>query len=94
MLCVCEVEVMSPRKERYRTPKYVVQAIRDKRKQLLHGSYYCPKCGMNKLRIEVDKQKKEVVAVCLCGVEHQMKYVSAFESVDYYNKFLDQFPKR
>jgi transcription elongation factor Elf1 len=49
---------------------------------------------MNKLRIEVDKEKKEVTAVCPCGIQHQMKYVSAFESVDYYNKFLDQFPKR
>jgi transcription elongation factor Elf1 len=93
-VCVRKVEFMSPRKERYQTPKYVVKAIRDRRKQLLHGSYYCPKCGMNKLRIEVDKEKKEAIAVCACGTERRMKYVSAFESVDYYNKFLDQFPQR
>jgi transcription elongation factor Elf1 len=49
---------------------------------------------MNKLRIEVDKEKKEVVAACTCGIEHQLKYVSAFESVDYYNKFLDQFSQK
>jgi len=91
--CMSEVEVMSPRKERYQTPKYVVHAIRDKRKQLLHGSYYCPKCGLNKLRIEVDKEKEEVIAVCTCGVERRLNFVSAFESVDYYNKFKDQFPK-
>jgi transcription elongation factor Elf1 len=85
---------MSPRKERYQTPKYIAQAIRDKRRQLLHGSYYCPKCGMSKLRIEVDKEKKEVIAVCTCGIAHQLKYVSAFESVDYYNRFLDEFSRK
>lgn len=85
---------MAPRKERYQTPKYVVQAIREKRKQMLHGSYYCPKCGTNRLRIELDKEKKEVIAVCICGIEYQLKYVSAFEPVDYYNKLLDQFSQK
>lgn len=84
---------MSPRKERYQTPEYIAQAIRDKRKKLLHGSYYCPKCGKDKLRIEVDKKKKEVIVVCSCGIEHRLNYVPAFELVDYYNKFVDQFKK-
>lgn len=89
-----EVGVMSPRKERYQVPPYIAQAIRDKRKQLLQGSYYCPKCRMNKLRIEVDKKKREAAAICSCGIEHRLNYVSAFESVDYYNKFVDQFSER
>ena len=89
-----EVRVMSPRKERYQTPEYIAQAIRDKRKKLLQGSYYCPKCGMNRLRIEIDKKNKEVIVICSCGIEHRLNYVQAFETVDYYNRFTDQFQKR
>jgi transcription elongation factor Elf1 len=84
---------MSPRKERYQTPEYIAQAIRDKRKKLLHGSYYCPKCGLDKLRIEIDKERKEVTAICSCGIQYHLNYVSAFEAVDYYNKFVDQYKK-
>lgn len=84
---------MSPRKERYNVPEYIAQAIRNKRRKLLCGIYYCPKCGKDKLRIEVDRERKEVVAICSCGVEHQLNYVPAFESVDYYNRFIDQFKK-
>ena len=88
-----EDEVMSPRKERYQTPEYIIQALRDKRNKLLHGPYYCPKCGMDKLWIEVDKKKKEVIVQCSCGTKRQLLYVPAFESVDYYNKFIDQLKK-
>jgi transcription elongation factor Elf1 len=84
---------MSPRKERYQTPPHIAQAIRDKRKKMMHGSYYCPQCGLEKLCIAIDKNRKEVVASCACGLEHQLIYVSAFEAVDYYNKFADQFKK-
>lgn len=84
---------MSPRKERYQTPEYIAQGIRDRRKKLLYGSYSCPKCGLEKLRIEVDKKNKEVRAICSCGIEHRLDYVPVFESVDYYNKFMDQFNK-
>jgi transcription elongation factor Elf1 len=48
---------------------------------------------MEKLRIEVDKMNKEVIAMCSCGLERQMDYVPAFEGVDYYNKFVDEFKK-
>jgi transcription elongation factor Elf1 len=88
-----EVQIVSPRNARYQTPKHVVQAIRDKRKSLLHGSYFCPKCGMDKLRIEVDKKNKEAIAVCNCGLEQRLTYAPAFEAVDYYNKFKDHFSK-
>lgn len=85
---------MSPRKERYQTPKYVAHAIRDRRKKLLHGPYDCPKCKMNNLRIQVNKEKKEVIAICSCGLEHPLSYVSVFEPIDYYNKLIDQFYKK
>jgi transcription elongation factor Elf1 len=88
-----EVGKMSPRKERYQTPPYIAQAIRDKRKKLLCGVYDCPKCGLNKLRVEVDKGRKEVMVFCTCGERSQLSYVPAFELVDYYNKFLDHFSK-
>jgi len=85
---------MSPRKARYQVPGWVAQSIRDKRKKLLHGSYDCPKCKMTKLRIQVDKERKEVDAICSCGVEYPLKYISAFEAIDYYNKFMDQINKK
>jgi len=81
---------MYPRKARYQVPGWVTQSIRDKRKKLLHGPYNCSKCKMNKLRIQVNKERKEVIAVCSCGVEHPLKYIPAFEARDYYNKFMNQ----
>ncbi len=80
---------MSPRNARYQTPEYIAQGIRDKRKKLLQGSYSCPQCGKEQLRIGVDKKNKEAIAVCSCGLEKTLKFVPAFETVDYYNRFLD-----
>jgi transcription elongation factor Elf1 len=88
-----EATKMSPRKERYQTPPYIAQAIRDKRKSLLSGIYYCPRCGKDKLQVAVDKEKKEVMIECACGQKSQLSYVPAFELIDYYNKFLDHFKK-
>jgi len=88
-----EAEKMSPRKERYQTPEYIAEAIRDKRRKLLHGSYYCPKCGKDKLMIQIDKKAKQVHAVCSCGIEQSLNFVPAYEAVDYYNKFIDQCKK-
>jgi len=83
-----------PRNTRYQTPGYIVQAIRDKRKKLLQGSYSCPQCGLEKLRIGIDRNSKEVIAVCTCGLESSLKFVAAFETVDYYNKFMDEYKKK
>lgn len=82
---------MSPRKERYQTPTYVAQGIRDKRKKLLHGAYCCPNCGKDKLMIQIDKSKKEIIAECPCGVKQALNYIPAFEAVDYFSKFTDQY---
>jgi transcription elongation factor Elf1 len=84
---------MSPRKSRYRVPEWKVQSYRDKGKKILFGPYNCPKCKQDKLRIKVDKQKKEVIATCNCGLEHSFKYVSAYDPVDYYSKLMDQFAR-
>jgi transcription elongation factor Elf1 len=89
-----EVSLLSPRKARYQTPEYIADAIKSKRKKLLHGPHFCPKCGMEKLRIEVDTMSKQVIAICSCGLERQMDYIPAFEGVDYYNKFVDEFKKQ
>jgi transcription elongation factor Elf1 len=91
---IIEVSVLSPRNTRYQTPEYVADAIRSKRKKLLYGPHSCPKCGMEKLRIEVDKKNKQVIVVCGCGLERQLNYVPAFEGVDYYNRFADNFKKQ
>lgn len=82
---------MSPRNERYQTPKYIAQGIRDTRNKLLHGSNYCPKCGQEKLMILIDKKKKEVKAFCPCGIENQLIFVPVFEACDYYSKFMDKY---
>ena len=84
---------MSPRKERNKIPAHIVQGIRDKRKKLLHGPYSCPRCGLDRLRIGIDAKMKEVIAVCFCGLELKLDYVSAFEAIDYYNKCVDKFYK-
>jgi transcription elongation factor Elf1 len=82
-------EAMSPRKSRQKIPEYIAQSIRKKRNQLLHGPYNCPKCWLDKLRIQVDKERKEVLAICSCGLEHSLNYVQSFEAVDYFNKLID-----
>ncbi len=86
--------MLSPRNTRYQTPEYIAGAIRSKRKKLLYGPHFCPKCGLEKLRIEVDKKNKQVAVVCICGLESQLDYIPAFEGVDYYNKFADGFKKQ
>lgn len=85
---------MSPRKAHYQRPQWIAQSVRDKRKKLLHGPYDCPNCKMSKLRIQMNKERKEVTAICSCGVEHSLKYIPALEAIDYYNKFIDQFNKK
>ena len=85
--------IMSPRKDQYKLKERAAQLIRKKQKKLLYGPYDCPKCKMNTLRIQVDKESK-VIAICSCGLERLLNYVPAFEAVDYYNKLMDQFYKK
>lgn len=89
-----KAQLLSPRNTRYQTPPHIAKAIRDKRKQLLQGSYSCPNCGKEQLRIGIDKKNKTAIAVCSCGLEQSLRFISAFETVDYYNKFLDAWKKK
>ena len=38
--------------------------------------------------------KKEVYAVCKCGLEWQLTYAPVFQPIDYYNKFRDAWKKQ
>ncbi len=33
-------------------------------------------------------------AICSCGVENSLKYIPAYEAIDYYNKFMDLLNKK
>lgn len=81
---------MSPRKDHYAVPEWVAKSIRDKRKNILYGPYDCPKCMRKRLRVLLDKKKKEVTAICHCGFGATLKYVESYEPVDYYSRILDQ----
>ena len=85
---------MSPRKSRDGVPQWVVDIkFKMKRKKLALGPYDCPKCGRDKLRIRVDRQKKEVMAICECGT-YPLEYATSYEPIDYYNKLVDKFHKK
>lgn len=81
---------MSPRNERYTTPKWRVKAIRDQRKSILHGPYDCPKCNLKNMQITLEPTNKKAFAECNCGFQTTLQYFPNFEAVDYYSKILDQ----
>ena len=41
-----------------------------------------------------ERDKKEVYAVCKCGLEWQLTYAPVFQPIDYYNKFRDAWKKQ
>ena len=41
-----------------------------------------------------DARKKEVCAICTCGLEEQLTYAPVFQAVDYYSKFMDLYGLR
>ena len=82
---------MSPRKSHFRIPEWQVKLYRAEGKKMLFGPYICPKCKLEKLKININKQKKEVIATCDCGLECSLKYVVLFDPVDYYSVLIDKF---
>lgn len=82
---------MSPRKARYRIPEWQVDDLRQRRKRILHGPYNCPRCNSNKLRIRIDKENRDVVAECECGLARSYTLISTYEPVDYYSKLIDEY---
>jgi transcription elongation factor Elf1 len=63
-------------------------------KQMVNGPYYCPKCRKEFLQILGTVDKKEIYAVCKCGVNQQLTYAPVFQPIDYYNKFRDIWKKQ
>jgi transcription elongation factor Elf1 len=46
------------------------------------------------LQILADAKKKEVFAICTCGLEQQLTFAPVFQPVDYYSKFMDLYKKK
>ncbi len=63
-------------------------------KQMVNGPYYCPKCHKELLQILANIYKKQVYAVCKCGLEWELIYAPVFQPIDYYNKFRDAWKKQ
>lgn len=80
-----------PRKERYAVSKDVVQAIRNKREKILYGPYSCPKCGLDKCRIRINKVEKKVEAICSCDLKFELKYKEGYAGADYFNDLIDNY---
>ena len=81
---------MSPRKSRHAVPEHIANSIRKKRKKILYGPYYCPKCRKNEFRVTIDKDNREVIALCNCGFLEKLDYKEIYDPVDYYNKIFDK----
>jgi transcription elongation factor Elf1 len=85
---------MCPVNKSYRTPHNRIKILVKEAKQMVNGPYYCPQCKKELLQILADPNKKEVFAVCKCGIEEKMTYAPVFQPVDYYSKFMDLYKKR
>jgi transcription elongation factor Elf1 len=85
---------MSPRKDMYRIPPNQVRMFQRDNKRLANGPYDCPKCGKHQLQIVIAPKNKEVQAVCICGVNEELKYAPVFQGIDYYSRFLDNCKKK
>jgi transcription elongation factor Elf1 len=85
---------MSPVNKSYRTPHNRIKILAKDAKQLVNGPYFCPQCKKEILQILADPNKKEVYAVCTCGVEEKLAFAPVFQALDYYSKFMDLYKKR
>ena len=84
---------MSSGKERKKIPGSRMKILTKDAKQMVNGPYYCPKCRKELLQICADLKKKEVYAICKCGLEWPLTYAPVFQPIDYYNKFRDAWKK-
>ena len=80
---------MSPRKARYEVDKHIVQGIRDRRKKILNGPYFCPACSQEKLRVIISHENENVLALCKCGFRKTLQYTPNRQGIDYYNELFD-----
>jgi len=85
---------MSPRKSpEGRVAKWSYTMYKRQGKKLTFGPFQCPLCARNLLVVKVDKKKKEVGAICGCGLEASLDYSPTLEPIDYYNRLMDQLRK-
>ncbi len=89
-----EPTYMSPVNKSYRTPHNRIKILVKDAKQLVNGPYFCPQCKKEILQILACPPKKEVYAVCTCGVEEKLNYAPVFQPIDYYSKFMDIYKRR
>jgi transcription elongation factor Elf1 len=85
---------MCPRNAAFKVPHNQIKILVKEAKQMVNGPYYCPKCRKELLQILADTKKKEVFAICTCGLEQQLTYAPVFQCVDYYSKFMDMYKKK
>ena len=76
-----------------KVPTSRIRILVKEAKQMVIGPYFCPNCRKELLQILADVKKKEVYAVCKCGLEQQLTYAPVFQPIDYYNKFRDIYKK-
>ena len=81
-------------KDAHKVPGSRMKILTKDAKQMVNGPYYCPKCRKELLQILANVHKKEVYAVCKCGLEWQLTYAPVFQPIDYYNKFRDAWKKQ
>ncbi|XHH08491.1 MAG: hypothetical protein ACFCUE_13105 [Candidatus Bathyarchaeia archaeon] len=80
--------------EMHKVPGNRIKVLTKDAKQMVNGPYYCPKCRKELLQILGNVDKKEIYAVCKCGVNQQLTYAPVFQPIDYYNKFRDIWKKQ
>ena len=85
---------MCPSTDSLRAPSSRIKILTKDAKQMVNGPYYCPNCKKEILQILANKNKKEVYAICRCGLEQQLTYAPVFQAVDYYSKFMDMHKKK
>ncbi len=84
---------MSLKTGNYRVPHNRIKILVKEAKQMVNGPHYCPKCKKELLQTLADKNKKEVLVICTCGLEHKLVYAPVFQPIDYYSKFMDLYKK-
>jgi transcription elongation factor Elf1 len=84
---------MCPRNASYKVPHNRIKILVKEAKQMVNGPYYCPVCKKELMQILADVKKKEVIAVCTCGLEQKLTYAPVFQPIDYYSKFMDMYKK-
>ena len=85
---------MSPLNKSYKTPHNRAKILVKDATKMVNGPYWCPGCRKERLQILADKDKREVYAVCACGLEEQLTYAPVFQPCDYYSKFMDIYRRK